>query len=357
MIVLSFMTQMNSLVAFSTARFNAFDLEHHSQETISTFMSLNGFTSWTNASDFLCVAIRNWIFPCCNNSSEFLIDCIALKTFHSPPSIKMIVVFFIFIRQLVINRHVDLYSCTFLCNIPRHNSTRLQWLRFQIIWFEPLCSPSRLWWSVQPACRFNRRHVDLNVLSYLEPWCCFCRRFTPLTLAICDVCWIVSFFYSNLKSNRHFSFNIVFRFSWSCLIVSSTSFFNALFINVFDHRWNISTSVIRSIFKPWSIALWNIKSSPYRKRNLSSIFQILFRFDFLIARACHEMLLSLYLKPSSCGVLKTGLTTLFSKCSLIILSKFFENSTSSLITNTSSFVASSNAWFRNPVIFFQFLWM
>ena len=100
-----------------------------------------------------------------------------------------------------------------------------------------------------------------------------------------------------------------------------------------------------------------MKSSQYRSFNLSSIFQILFRFDFLIARACHEMFVSLYLKPTSCGVLKTGLTTLFFKCLSIIVLKFFENSTSSLITNTFSFCASSNAWFRSHVIFLSVCWI
>lgn len=169
----------------------------------------------------------------------------------------------------------------------------------------------------------------------------------------------VGFFhdYWNLKSNRHFSFNIIFRFFKSWLIVSWTSFLISSFQIVVDQLWNICTSLIRSIFKPWSIALWNMKSSQYRSFNLSSIIQILFRFFFVIARACHEILLSLYLRHSSFGFLKTGLTILFFKCSWIILSKFFETSISSLITNTFSFFDISNALFRSHVIFLSVCWM
>lgn len=163
--------------------------------------------------------------------------------------------------------------------------------------------------------------------------------------------------YWNLKSNRHFSFNMSFRLNISSICWSSTSDFNFSFFTVFEWWWKTSTSVIRSIFNQCSIALWNTKSSQYRSFNLSSIIQILFRFFFVIARACHEMLLSLYLNHSSCGVLKTGLTILFFKCSWIILSKFFESSTSSLITNTFSFFDISNALFRSHVIFLSVCWM
>ena len=209
---------------------------------------------------------------------------------------------------------------------------------------------------------FNRRCVSIYSVSVVMKLCVQCFQIVffgisaPWSRNFMMFVDLFHFVYSNLKSNRHFSFNIVFRFSMSCNFVNSTSCFNFSFNNVFENRWKTSTSSIHSIFNPWSIALWNIKSSQYRSFNLSSIFQILFRFDFLIARACHEMFVSLYLKPSSFGDLKTGLTTLFFKCLSIIVLKFLENSTSSLITNTFSFFASSNALFRSHVIFPSVCW-
>lgn len=201
-------------------------------------------------------------------------------------------------------------------------------------------------WSVSIIMKFCVNDFQIVLVGTSPPW-------------FWNFMMFVEFFhfYWNLKSNRHFSFNIVFQFSWSCLIVSSTSSFISSRHNVFDSWWNTSTSLIHSILIPWSIAFWNMKSSPYQRRNLSSIFHNFSRTVFVVARACHEILLSLYLNHSSFGVLKTGLTILFSKCSWIILSKFLVNSTSSLITNTFSFDASSNAWFHNQLIFLSVFWM
>lgn len=147
-------------------------------------------------------------------------------------------------------------------------------------------------YGVSVGMLFHVSNLDVVLVGCSPPWF---RQFMVL----------VEFFhdYWNLKSNRHFSFNIVFRFSWSCLIIFSVSCFIFSSPTVFEYRWKISTSLIQSIFNPWSTALWNIKSSQYRSFNLSSIFQIFFRFDFFIAHACHEILLSLYLNHSSYGVL------------------------------------------------------
>ena len=121
---------------------------------------------------------------------------------------------------MVINRRVDLYSCTFPCNIPRHNSTRLQWLRFQIISSELICSPSKPWSIVQPACRFNRRRVGWNVLSCLEFLYLICRRFTPLISATCDVCWIFPcLFESKIKPSFFFQYCLsIFLILFDCFV-------------------------------------------------------------------------------------------------------------------------------------------